>query len=85
MLSFEGDTGPHLQYAHVHLSSIEPKNPELLPLLAPSQLKTARLAEPLACEIPFLLGSYHDVVKTALKTHEPSGTMTFASTLSHAI
>ncbi|KAI0743872.1 arginyl-tRNA synthetase [Daedaleopsis nitida] len=85
MLSFEGDTGPYLQYAHVRLSSIERKNPELLPLPAPSQLNTATLVEPSAREIVFLLGSYPDVVKTALKTHEPSGIVTFAFRLSHAI
>ncbi|EJF58388.1 arginyl-tRNA synthetase [Dichomitus squalens LYAD-421 SS1] len=85
MLSFEGDTGPYLQYAHVRLSSIERKNPELLPLPAPSQLKTELLVEPQAREITFLLGSYPDVVKTALKTHEPSGIVTFAFRLSHAI
>ncbi|KAI0365770.1 arginyl-tRNA synthetase [Pilatotrama ljubarskyi] len=85
MLSFEGDTGPYLQYAHVRLSSIERKNPELLPLPAPSQLKTDLLVEPQAREIVFLLGTYPDVVKTALKTHEPSGIVTFAFRLSHAI
>ncbi|TFK86419.1 arginyl-tRNA synthetase [Polyporus arcularius HHB13444] len=85
MLSFEGDTGPYLQYAHVRLSSIERKNPELLPLPAPSKLNLDSLIEPQAREIVFLLGSYPDVVKTALKTHEPSGIVTFAFRLSHAI
>ncbi|PIL23042.1 hypothetical protein GSI_14349 [Ganoderma sinense ZZ0214-1] len=85
MLSFEGDTGPYLQYAHVRLSSIERKNPELLPLPSPANLKTELLVEPSAREIVFLLGSYPDVVKTALKTHEPSGIVTFAFRLSHAI
>ncbi|KAL1948693.1 hypothetical protein VTO73DRAFT_10499 [Trametes versicolor] len=85
MLSFEGDTGPYLQYAHVRLSSIERKNPELLPLPAPSQLHTDLLVEPQTREIVFLLGSYPDVVKTALKTHEPSGIVTFAFRLSHGI
>ncbi len=85
MLSFEGDTGPYLQYAHVRLSSIERKNPELLPLPAPSKLNLDSLVEPQAREIVFLLGSYLDVVKTALKTYEPSGIVTFAFRLSHAI
>ena len=85
MLSFEGDTGPYLQYAHVRLSSIERKNPELLPLPSPANLKTELLVEQSAREIAFLLGSYPDVVKTALKTHEPSGIVTFAFRLSHAI
>ncbi len=85
ILSFEGDTGPYFQYAHVRLSFIERKNPELLPLPAPSQLNLDTLVEPQTREIVLLLGSYPDVVKTALKTHEPSGIATFAFRLSHAI
>lgn len=38
-----------------------------------------------ARDIAFLLGGYPDVVKTALRTHEPSGVVTFAFRLSHAI
>lgn len=85
MLSFEGDTGPYLQYAHVRLASIERKNPELLPLPLPSAINTDLLTEPSARDIIFLLGTYPDVVKTALKTHEPSTVVTFAFRLSHAI
>ena len=85
MLSFEGDTGPYLQYAHVRLASIERKNPELLPLPAPSQLNTAALVEPSAREIVFLLGTYPDAVKNSLKTHEPSTIITFAMRLAHCI
>lgn len=86
MLSFEGDTGPYLQYAHVRLTSMERKNPELLPLPPPSQIDTSSLAESThARDIAILLGSYPDVVKTALKTHEPSGVVTFAFRLAHAI
>jgi arginyl-tRNA synthetase len=86
MLSFEGDTGPYLQYAHVRLSSIARKNPELLPLPSPSEIDTSSLASSAhARAIVFLLASYPDVVKTALKTHEPSGVVTFAMRLSHAI
>lgn len=85
MLSFEGDTGPYLQYAHVRLASIERKNPQLLPLPQPSAINTDLLTESSARDIAFLLGSYPDVVKTALKTHEPSGVVTFAFRLSHAI
>lgn len=86
MLSFEGDTGPYLQYAHVRLTSMERKNPELLPLPPPSQIDTSSLAESThARDIAILLGSYPDVVKTAMKTQEPSGVVTFAFRLSHAI
>ncbi|KAJ3799337.1 hypothetical protein GGU11DRAFT_513451 [Lentinula aff. detonsa] len=86
MLSFEGDTGPYLQYAHVRLASIGRKNPHLLPLPPPSEINIdALVTSAHAREIAFLLGTYSDVVKTALKTHEPSGVVTFAFRLSHAI
>lgn len=85
MTSFEGDTGPYLQYAHVRLASIERKNPNLLPLPLTSEINTDLLTESHARDIVFLLGSYPDVVKTALKTHEPSGVVTFCFRLAHAI
>ncbi|KAF8878990.1 hypothetical protein CPB84DRAFT_1852228 [Gymnopilus junonius] len=76
MLSFEGDTGPYLQH----------KNPQLLPLPPTLQIATHTLAQyPNAREIAFLLGTYPDVVNIALKTHEPSGVVTFAFKLVHAI
>ena len=84
MLSFEGDTGPYLHYAHVRLSSIKRKSPERLHLV-PSQLAPALLVKPSAREIAFLLGWYPDVVKTAGQTPEPSGIVTFAFRLSHDI
>ncbi|KAF8331282.1 arginyl-tRNA synthetase [Cantharellus anzutake] len=93
MLSFEGDTGPYLQYAHVRLASMARKNPELLPLRTadPSDPKssididTDSLTEPKVREILMLLASYPDVVKTAMEKYEPSGVVTFCFRLSHAI
>ncbi|KAH7345303.1 arginyl-tRNA synthetase [Rhizoctonia solani] len=85
MTSFEGDTGPYLQYAHVRLSSISRKNPELLPLPAAEKIQTDLLAEPQAREMVFLLASYPDVVRLACEKNEPSGVVTFAMRLSHAI
>ncbi|KAF8817165.1 arginyl-tRNA synthetase [Phlegmacium glaucopus] len=86
MKSFEGDTGPYLQYAHVRVASIGRKNPHLLPLPSPSAVKFAALdSYPHARELAFLLGTYPDVVKVALKTHEPSGVVTFAFRLAHVI
>lgn len=86
MKSFEGDTGPYLQYAHVRLASIGRNNPHLFPLPPPEQIDTSHLvSSPHARDIVFLLGTYPDVVKVALKTHEPSGVVTFAFKLSHAI
>ncbi|KAA1475019.1 arginyl-tRNA synthetase [Dentipellis sp. KUC8613] len=85
MKSFEGDTGPYLQYAHVRLASLARKNPELFPLPPPAEVKTDTIVEPAAREIVFLLGTYPDVVKTALRTQEPSGIVTYLFRLSHAI
>ena len=86
MKSFEGDTGPYLQYAHVRVASIGRKNPNLLPLPAPSDVNFATLESyPHARELAFLLGTYPDVVKVALKTHEPSGIVTYAFRLAHVI
>ncbi|KAF9011216.1 hypothetical protein BDQ17DRAFT_1420626 [Cyathus striatus] len=86
MLNFEGDTGPYLQYAHVRLASIARKNPNLVPLPPRSEIDTSSLSQyNQAREIALLLGSYPDVVKTAYKTHEPSGIVTFAFRLAHAI
>jgi arginyl-tRNA synthetase len=86
ILFFEGDTGSYLQYAHVRLASIRRKNPHLLPLPPASQITTQVLARyPDARHIVFLLGTYPDVVKVALNTHEPSGVVTYAFKLAHAI
>lgn len=85
MLSFEGDTGPYLQYAHVRLSSMARKNPELLPLPPASSINTDKLSEPKAQEIVMLLSSYPDVVKNALDKLEPSSVVTFCFRLAHAI
>ncbi|KAF7327583.1 DALR-1 domain-containing protein [Mycena kentingensis (nom. inval.)] len=86
MKSFEGDTGPYLQYAHVRLASISRKNPHLLPLPPREQIDVSSLGDSShAREIIFLLGTYPDVVKVAMKTHEPSGVVTFLFRLSHAI
>lgn len=85
MLSFEGDTGVYLQYAHVRLASIARKNPDLLPLPDTQAIDTGLLTERHAREIVFLLGRYPDVVKVALSNHEPSTIVTYAFNLSHAI
>ncbi|GAA5834143.1 hypothetical protein JCM5353_005552 [Sporobolomyces roseus] len=89
MTSFEGDTGPYLQYAHVRLSSVERKNAPELVLPAHSerpQLDISSLAsEPKARELIMLLATYPDVVQAALKSLEPSTICTFAFRLCHAI
>lgn len=86
MLSFEGDTGPYLQYAHVRLASIERKNPSLIPLPPASEISYSTLAtDAKAREIAFWLATYPDVVRVAQERHEPSGVVTFCMKLAHMI
>lgn len=78
MTSFEGDTGAYLQYAHVRLCSIERKvAPAIVVPSDLSQINLDLLSEPKAREIIFILGTYPDVVRTALKTYEPSNIVSF--------
>ncbi|GAA99174.1 uncharacterized protein L969DRAFT_93636 [Mixia osmundae IAM 14324] len=89
MTSFEGDTGPYLQYAHVRLSSVERKAaPETL--LPPyderaSKINTDLLEDPKSHDIVMMLASYPDVVRMAVKAQEPSTIVTFCFKLCHAI
>jgi len=90
MTSFEGDTGPYLQYAHVRLSSVERKNaPEFVlpsPRERPESIDITSLAsEPKARELVMLISTYPDVVQAALKSLEPATICTFAFRLCHAI
>ncbi|KZT05980.1 arginyl-tRNA synthetase [Laetiporus sulphureus 93-53] len=86
MTSFEGDTGAYLQYAHARLCSVERKAaPAVVLPLSSSDIDIALLAEPKAREIIILLGTYPDLVRTALKTHEPSNIVSFCFRLSHVI
>lgn len=91
MTSFEGDTGPYLQYAHVRLSSVERKAAlfDLVlpaPALRASTIDTAHLNDSKhARDIIHLLATYPDVVQTAMFNLEPSTIVTFAFRLCHAI
>jgi arginyl-tRNA synthetase len=84
MTTFEGDTGPYLQYTHVRLCSIIRKNKDLLPI--PATIDLSPLATHVkAHELAMLAASYSEVLRTALKTRDPSGIVTFAMRLSHTI
>lgn len=84
MLSFEGDTGPFLQYNHVRLCSVERKNAaEGLALpqgeeLDPLKLSMELLSEPKARDLIWHLSSWPDVVRQALKDQQPSTIVSFA-------
>lgn len=90
MFSFEGDTGPYLQYNHVRLCSMERTNAEdglVLPRedLDPATMHTERLNVPEAIELVWLLASWPDVVRTASRDHQASTVVTFCFKLTHAI
>jgi len=86
MTSFEGDTGPYLQYAHARLCSVERKvAPSIVLPSSWTSIDTSLLTEPKAHEIILLLATYPDVVRNAFKTYEPSTIVTFCFRLSHLI
>ncbi|KAF3481831.1 arginyl-tRNA synthetase [Arthroderma uncinatum] len=83
MTSFEGDTGPYLQYAHARLCSIVRKadiNPQDIAAADFSLLK-----EPHAINIIRLIAQYPEVTSNALKTLEPTTILTYLFRLAHQI
>ncbi|ODV77590.1 arginyl-tRNA synthetase [Suhomyces tanzawaensis NRRL Y-17324] len=83
MLSFEGDTGPYLQYAHSRLRSVQ-RNSKI----EESELLDANfdlLVEPCAANLIRTLAQYPDVIQRALKTHEPSTIVTYLFNLTHIV
>ncbi|EEQ39497.1 arginine--tRNA ligase [Clavispora lusitaniae] len=83
MLSFEGDTGPYLQYAHSRLSSVQRKAG-----ISEEKLKEANfdlLTEPCAVQMVRVLAQYPDIIKKALKTSEPSTIVTYLFNLTHLV
>ncbi|KAF2015611.1 arginyl-tRNA synthetase [Aaosphaeria arxii CBS 175.79] len=91
MTSFEGDTGPYLQYAHARLCSII-RNAELaaakIPTEIPADLSTvdfSALTEPHAVALIKQLASWPDVFINTVKTQEPATILTYLFKMSHAV
>lgn len=83
MTSFEGDTGPYLQYAHARLCSIRRKAD-----LSDEELATADLSlltEAHATDLVRLLSQWPDVVQNTLKTLEPTTILTYLFKMTHAL
>ena len=83
MTSFEGDTGPYLQYAHARLSSVFRKA-----ALSQAEIESADLnilTEPHAINLARLIARYPDMVNQSLKTHEPTTVLTYLFTMTHAL
>lgn len=83
MTSFEGDTGPYLQYAHARLCSITRKA-----ALSEEEIATADLTvltEPHALNLIRVISQYPDVVANTLKTLEPATVLTYLFKMTHTL
>lgn len=83
MTSFEGDTGPYLQYAHARLCSITRKAQ-----MSPEELTDADfslLTEKHATLLVRALAQWPDVVQNTLKTNEPITVLTYLFKMTHAL
>ena len=83
MTSFEGDTGPYLQYAHARLSSITRKAEIPEEELAYADLSL--LTERHAIDLVRSLAQWPDVVQNTLKTLEPITVLTYLFKMTHAL
>jgi len=91
MTSFEGDTGPYLQYAHARLCSIQRKalaaNPDL-PSTPAALLEEADLSvlnEPHAANLVRQLAAWPDVFLNTVKTQEPTTVLMYLFKMAHAL
>ncbi|KUJ19230.1 putative Arginyl-tRNA synthetase, cytoplasmic [Mollisia scopiformis] len=83
MTSFEGDTGPYLQYAHARLCSITRRAN-----MSESDLLSANLSlltEPHAQNLIRVISQWPDVVQNTLKTLEPTTILTYLFKMTHTI
>lgn len=83
MLSFEGDTGPYLQYAHARLSSIWRKTGFKREDIVSADYTL--LVEQHAVDLVRLIASYPDVVIHTYRTLEPATIVTYLFKLTHQL
>ena len=83
MTSFEGDTGPYLQYAHARLCSIFRKASVPEAELATADLSL--LVEPQAVNLARLVVQYPDVVVNTLRTLEPTTDLMYLFRMTHVL
>lgn len=84
MTSFEGDTGPYLQYAHSRLCSIRRRASDL----TDADLDAADLSlltEDHAVNVVRFLAQWPDVFQNTLKTLEPTTVLTYLFRMTHAV
>lgn len=83
MTSFEGDTGPYLQYAHARLCSITRKAGLSEEEIAGADLTL--LTEKHAVNLVRVLAQWPDVVGNTLKTLEPTTILTYLFKMTHTL
>lgn len=84
MTSFEGDTGPYLQYAHARLCSILRKVDLPCESLIDADFDLLGDSKH-AIDLVRLVAQWPDVTCTALKNHEPSTILTYLFALTHGL
>ncbi|KAI1151566.1 arginyl-tRNA synthetase [Nemania diffusa] len=83
MTSFEGDTGPYLQYAHARLCSITRKANLSEEEIASADLSL--LTEAHAINLVRVLAQWPDVVQNTLRTLEPTTVLTYLFKMTHVL
>ncbi|KAI8627303.1 arginyl-tRNA synthetase [Xylariaceae sp. FL1651] len=83
MTSFEGDTGPYLQYAHARLCSIARKANLSEEEIASADLSL--LTETHAVNLVRVLSQWPDVVQNTLRTLEPTTVLTYLFKMTHIL
>lgn len=84
MFSFEGDTGPYLQYAHSRLRSVE-RNASQITAEDLENADLSLLSEDCAIELLRVISQYPDVILNAYRTMEPSTIVTYLFKLTHIV
>jgi len=85
MCSFEGDTGPYLQYAHARLCSIMRRAKLTDADLLSQDLDFSLLKEKHAVDLIRALAQWPDVFLNTLKTQEPVTVLTYLFKMTHAL
>lgn len=83
MTSFEGDTGPYMQYAHARVCSIARR--AAIPAEELEKADMSLLTEPHAINLARVLAQYPDVVQNTLKTLEPTTIAVYLFKLTHVL
>jgi len=84
MTSFEGDTGPYLQYTHARLCSMERKAADQGILINPNA-NLSLLVEKEASEMFTVIGKYPSFVLQSYNVTEPCVVVNYLFTLCHAV